>query len=65
MVIIKDLRIINAIAKKYDLKFDKKFKYCISNKINLNKKMYIQKKEYIIKFFDGCFYPYLVKIDTK
>ena len=64
MEIIKDLRTLNALTKKYQLNFDKKYKYCL-NCDELTKKFYINKKEYQLKFFDGCFYPYIIKTDRK
>ena len=64
MEIIKDLRTLNALAKKYQLNFDKKYKYCL-NCENLTKKFYINQKEYQLKFLDGCFYPYIIKTDRK
>ena len=64
MEIIKDLRTLNALTKKYQLNFDKKYKYCL-NCDELTKKFYINQKEYQLKFFDGCFYPYIIKTDRK
>lgn len=50
MEIIKDLRILNALTKKYQLNFDKDYKYCL-NCEKLTKNFYINKKEYQLKFF--------------
>jgi len=61
MDIIKDFRILKAIEKKYNLKFDKEFKYCISENISTTKNFYINNKEYKLIFLDGCFYPYLIQ----
>lgn len=69
MEIIKDLRVLKAIGKRCNIKFDEEYKYCIDyngtttdksdlwvNGFNYNN------NKYILKFFDGCFHPYLVKI---
>ena len=57
--IIKDLRVLKKIEKKYNMEFDKSFKYCtkIGNFIN----DYTSVGGYRLKYFDGCFYPYLVQ----
>lgn len=66
--IIKDLRILNAIGKKEGLIFDKTFKYYIGDSY-LNffgeylKSYYNYKnKKYSLKYFDGCFNPYLCEV---
>jgi hypothetical protein len=62
--LIKDLRKIKPIANKYNMVFDKKFKYCI----NEGESQYIIKykeKEFILKYFSGCFYPYLIEKNIK
>lgn len=56
--VIKDYRILKKFIKKYDMQFDKKYKYCIcegnfENDYNVG--------GYKLKYFSGCFYPYLVK----
>lgn len=60
MKAITDLRILKAIEKKYHIKFDRDFKYCTQD----NNIKYVEYKgeHYKIQYFDGCFYPYLVKI---
>lgn len=59
MEIIRDLRILNAIAKRQNLTIDKDFKYITSD----FKKWHFEYKgkNYKIQFFDGCFYPYIVE----
>lgn len=66
--IIKDLRILKAIGFKEGLIFDRKFKYYVGNTY-LNffgeylKSYYIYKnKKYTLKFYDGCFNPFLVEV---
>lgn len=63
--IIKNKNILKAIEKKYNLKFDNMYNYCINKNINSTNKYYINKKEYMLKFVDGCFYPYLIKTNRK
>lgn len=70
-MIIKDLRILNAIAKKYNLLFDKKFKYYTGNPYyNLNNDYLptifeYKNTLYELKYFDGCIHPYLIKKDYR
>ena len=58
--IIKDLRTLKAIAKRFNLQFDKVFKY------NIGKDFYgiikYKNKKYKLKYFDWCFYPYLIEL---
>lgn len=64
MEIVRDLRTLNAICKKYGLACDKEFKY-ITNSKGISGKIYINNKEYMLKYYDGCFYPYLVATGRK
>ena len=65
MEVIKDLRILKAF-KKYGLNFDKNFKYYIGNAyktkigLNTNTEFKHKNKNYVLKYFSGCFNPYLV-----
>lgn len=64
---VKDLRVLNAIAKKYALEFDRIFKYYIGNPYkNANgdhlPHYFIYKDSvYSLKYFDGCFNPFLIE----
>ena len=66
--LIKDLRILNAIGKKEGLIFDKKFKYYIGDTyLNflgeyLKSEYNYKNKVYELKYFSGCFNPYLVEV---
>jgi len=66
--IINDLRILKAF-KKYGLIFDKEFKYYIGNayktKTNLSTDLIFKhnNKNYKLKYFSGCFNPYLILIE--
>ena len=65
MQIVKDLRILKHFEIKHGLKFDKTFKYNINNGWDFDYfKTYTYKgNQYKLKFFDGCFNPFLCKID--
>ena len=62
---ITDLRVLKAF-KKYGLIFDKKFKYYIGNAYttktgNSTSEIFKHKnKKYKLKYFSGCFHPYLI-----
>ena len=55
MEIIKDLKVLNKFAKKYNMQFDKQYKYCI------NEGNFKGENKCKLKYFDGCFYPYLIR----
>lgn len=63
MKVVKDLRILNAICRRYGIEFDKNYKYIWSD-YDTNIIEYKGKK-YKQKFFDGCFCQYLVELDDK
>jgi len=66
-MIIKDLRILKAIGKRYGLIFDKTFKYCLKevccfpNKLYLKGAINYKNNKYHLEYKSGCFYPYLVR----
>lgn len=60
MNILKDLRIIKAICKKYNMEYDKQYKY-ITKDYNNNILLY-KNDVYKLQYFDGCFYPYIIKL---
>ena len=65
MEIIRDLRILNAIGKRYHLKFDSQFKYYTGDAyVNalgqyLPLRFEYKTKVYKLTYFDGCFKPFL------
>lgn len=65
MEIVKNLNTLKALQKKYKIEFDKDFKYITKTKNLEGKNLYINNKEYIIKYVSGCFYPYLTKTNRK
>jgi len=58
--IIKDLRTLNAIARRYNLQFDNLFKYNIGN--DFYGTIEYKNRKFKLKYFDGCFYPYLIEL---
>ena len=62
MKIIKNIKTLNSLQKKYNFTYDKEYKYILKNKKNI---MYNYEKEYKIKYLGGCFYPYIIKTDRK
>lgn len=64
MKIIKDLRTLNAIAKKYRLNFSKTHKYYLGRAHKKGESLPYSfehnNKKYELKYFDGCFNPFLV-----
>lgn len=73
MSIVKDLTTLKAIEKAYHLEFDRKFKYYTGDAYrNANgdfipSYMIIKKSGRIfkLKYFDGCFNPFLYELDPK
>jgi hypothetical protein len=69
MNIIRIPSLLKAIGKQYNLDFCKRFRYYIGDVYNDNKGntlpsyMYYNNKIYALKYFDGCFNPYLVELD--
>jgi len=61
----------NPIAKAFNLDFCSQFGYYIGDAYNDNKGntlpnyMYYNGQVYALKYFDGCFNPYLVRLDSK
>ena len=64
MKIIKDLRELKRLSNKYDLKIDKTYKYILSD-VSFSNERKLKKDGFNIMFFSGCFYPYLVKLETE
>jgi hypothetical protein len=60
MQVIKDLRILEAIAKRFNLQFDKTFKYNIGQ--DFYGTMEYKGRKFKLKYFDGCFYPFLIEL---
>lgn len=56
MEIIKNIKTLKTFEKKYNMEFDKQHKYCIKEG------NFMAENGYKLKYFDGCFYPYLINI---
>jgi len=65
MKVIKDLRILNAIGKRYHLEFDTQFKYYTGDAYKNGLNQYLplrfeyKNQVYKLTYFDGCFNPFL------
>ena len=65
MGVITDLVTIDAIAKKYNLDFCRKYKYYLGHPYKNRKGESLpytfehKEKTYKLKYFDGCFNPFL------
>ena len=62
MEIITDLRILKAIEKLSDWRFDREYKYHIGHTFYKTKEVFYKNNVYRLQYFDGCFYPYCVKV---
>ena len=62
MKIVKDLRVLNAICKRYNIIIDKDYKYITSNPYKTPYIMEYKGKQYKAKYFDGCFSPFIVEV---
>lgn len=64
MEIITDLRILNAIGRRYNLVFDKQYKYCIKDHDSWDRclsRFEYNGGIYKLQYISGCFYPFIVK----
>lgn len=63
-MVIRDLRILKAFERRFNLVFDRKYRYCIGARCNHLPLVFEYKGEkYKLEYFSGCFNPYLVKIN--
>ena len=66
--VIEDLRVLNPISKKFNLDFCKQYKYYNGDSNSNNKgeclplKFKHKDKIYKLKYFDGCFNPFLIEL---
>lgn len=60
MNILEDLRTIKAICKKYNMEYNKQYKYI--TKDNNNDILLYKNNVYKLQYFSGCFYPYIIKL---
>lgn len=61
--IITDLRFLDSFGRVYNMVFDKKYKYCtVDDSIPCRAMKEYKGHIYRLKYFDGCFYPYLVQV---
>ncbi len=71
MIVIKEIDTLKQLSKKYNIEFDYRYGYYIGNAYkNLNDEplsnfMCIGNHVYELKYFDGCFNPFVVVIGLK
>lgn len=59
--IVRDGRILNALANRYPLEWDKTYKYITKYNDIMCKDMEYKGKRYGLIFFDGCFNPFVAE----
>lgn len=59
MEIVKNLNTLKSLEKKWGMEFDRTYRYCT------NEGLFRGDGKYKLKYFDGCFYPFLVKSDEE
>lgn len=60
-MIVRDLRVLKAIGRRYGMKFDPTFRYCVKHDYNSFLHIAYRGKEYRLLYFPGCFCPFLVQ----
>jgi hypothetical protein len=64
-MIIRDRRTLGSVARKTGINFNSVFGYCDDTKDDYEMNKLLEPLGYKLKYFDGCFYPYLVKKDAR
>ena len=62
--VVTDLRILNAIGRRYNLQFDNEYKYCINDNNSWDRwssRFEYNGKKYKLEYYSGCFYPYIAE----
>ena len=59
MNVTKNGHTLRKASKKYGFTYDKKHKYIISDP-SITQRHALRDDGYELRFFDGCFYPFLV-----
>ena len=60
MKIIKDLRILKRLSKKYNFVVDREFKYITKEDTTLKQFRELKTEGFDIKYLSGCFYPFVI-----
>lgn len=63
MHFVTDGRTLRALAKKYGFEYDREYKY-ITKYNDRETERLLRKEGYKFKYIDGCFYPYLCKVEV-
>jgi hypothetical protein len=64
-MIVKNLKIIAKIEKKFQCKFDREHFYCTDSgtiEDNLSSSRELKDMGYQLKYLSGCFYPFLMEV---
>ena len=64
MKIVKNLAVLNQLSKAYGLEFCRTYKYCTGGDTLFPHYFYYKGVTFELKYFGGCFYPYIVKLKT-
>ena len=59
--VVSDGRVLKGICNNMGFEFDKEFKYITKDNNYMGKFVY-KGRTYKLKYFDGCFYPYIVEV---
>lgn len=59
--LVTDGRILNALAKRYQFEWDRRYKYITRCNDNVCRDMEYNGKRYGLIYFDGCFYPFVAE----
>lgn len=64
-MVVKDLKVIAKIEKKFQSEFDREHLYCTDSgtiENNLSSSRELKAMGYQLKYLDGCFYPFLMEV---
>ena len=64
MKIIKDLRILNRLGKKYSFIVDREYKYVLKEYATIKQEREMRIEGFSILYTSGCFYPYVCENKT-
>lgn len=61
--VIKDGRVLKHFTTKYGFIFNNDYRYCIDTKNKDFELLTYKNKTYSLRYFDGCFYPFLCEMN--
>lgn len=59
---VKDGRVLAALARRYNIVYDKDYKY-VTKTPDPYIEMEYKGQKYVIRYFSGSFYPYVVRLE--